>query len=231
MKAAIIEQTDRLVSTPVVVADPTPMFRAGLVEAIERAEGLFVRAAVEDLGSALAAVSGDEHALFVCARELCGPGFEAIAPVASTHPHLRVLVVMGPHLPGSPPPDPVDITSAMASGVVGLLEHTVTGADIRMGLATVAAGRTVWAPGVVSSPEARPQRSARPSLTRRERQVLELMSQGLGNRAIATELFISENTVKNHVRRVHEKLGVHSRTEAVVRAAHDGLVEISAVDR
>jgi two-component system NarL family response regulator len=57
------------------------------------------------------------------------------------------------------------------------------------------------------------------------------MSQGMGNRAIAAQLFISENTVKNHVRRVHEKLGVRTRTEAVVRAAHDGLVEISAVDR
>lgn len=201
------------------------------MEAIERGQGLLVRAAVEDLNSALAAVSGDEHALCVCARSLCGPGFEAVAPAASTYPHLRVLVIMGPQGSGGPPPDPVDITTAMACGVVGLLEHTVTGADIRMGLATVAAGRTVWAPGVVSSPEARPPRSARPSLTRRERQVLDLMSQGLGNRAIATELFISENTLKNHVRRVHEKLGVHSRTEAVVRAAHDGLVEISAVAR
>jgi DNA-binding NarL/FixJ family response regulator len=230
-QAVIIEQTDRPVAIPVVVADPTPLYRAGLVEAIERAEGMFVRAAVEDLHSALAAVGAEEQALCVCARSLCGQGFEGVLPVAESHPRLRILVILGPEGAGGATPDSIDITSAMASGIVGLLEHAVSASDVRMGLATIAAGRTVWAPGVLSSPESRPQRSVRPTLTRRERQVLDLMSQGMGNRAIAAQLFISENTVKNHVRRVHEKLGVRTRTEAVVRAAHDGLVEISAVDR
>jgi len=230
-RTVTIEQNDRPVAIPVVVADPTPMYRAGLLEAIERAERMFVRAAVDDLPSALAAVSAEERALCVCARSLCGPGFERVIPVAQSHPNLRMLVILGPEGAGSASPDSIDITSAMASGVVGLLEHAVSASDVRMGLATIAAGRTVWAPGVLSSPGARPQRTVRPTLTRRERQVLDLMSQGMGNRAIAAQLFISENTVKNHVRRVHEKLGVRTRTEAVVRAAHDGLVEISAVDR
>jgi two-component system NarL family response regulator len=62
------------------------------------------------------------------------------------------------------------------------------------------------------------------SLTRRELQVLTLVADGLPNRAVASELHISENTVKNHMRNVHEKLGVHTRTEAVVKAARDGLL-------
>lgn len=62
------------------------------------------------------------------------------------------------------------------------------------------------------------------SLTRRELQVLTLVADGLPNRAVANELHISENTVKNHMRSVHEKLGVHTRTEAVVKAARDGLL-------
>lgn len=61
-------------------------------------------------------------------------------------------------------------------------------------------------------------------LTKREMQVLELVADGLPNREVAKGLHISENTVKNHMRSVHEKLGVKTRTEAVVKAARDGLL-------
>jgi ATP/maltotriose-dependent transcriptional regulator MalT len=55
-------------------------------------------------------------------------------------------------------------------------------------------------------------------LTRREREILGLVHQGRTNREIANALFISEVTVKAHLRHVYEKLGVRSRTEAAVRA-------------
>lgn len=63
-------------------------------------------------------------------------------------------------------------------------------------------------------------------LTRRELQVLTLVADGLPNRDVANALHISENTVKNHMRSVHEKLGVRTRTEAVVTAAREGLLGI-----
>ena len=64
------------------------------------------------------------------------------------------------------------------------------------------------------------------ALSKREREVLSLVAEGLNNRAIAARLFISENTVKNHIRNIHEKLGVHTRMEAVVRAVREGLLRI-----
>ena len=64
------------------------------------------------------------------------------------------------------------------------------------------------------------------ALSRRELDVLRLIAQGLNNKAIAASLYISENTVKNHVRSIHEKLQVHSRMEAVVQAVRDGLLEV-----
>ena len=71
----------------------------------------------------------------------------------------------------------------------------------------------------------RPQMPA-PKLTDREMEVLKLVAQGLNNRDIAKELFISENTVKNHVRNILEKLHLHSRMEAVVYAVRENLLEL-----
>jgi two-component system NarL family response regulator len=65
-----------------------------------------------------------------------------------------------------------------------------------------------------------------PRLTEREMEVLGLVAQGMNNRDIAKELFISENTVKNHIRNILEKLHLHSRMEAVVYAVREKLLEI-----
>jgi two-component system NarL family response regulator len=65
-----------------------------------------------------------------------------------------------------------------------------------------------------------------PKLTDREMQVLKLIARGMNNRDIAKELFISENTVKNHVRNILEKLQIHSRMEAVMVAVREKLIEL-----
>jgi DNA-binding NarL/FixJ family response regulator len=62
-----------------------------------------------------------------------------------------------------------------------------------------------------------------PRLTERELEVLRLVAQGLNNREIGRQLFISENTVKNHVRNVLEKLQLHSRIDAVMYAVRERL--------
>jgi len=70
-----------------------------------------------------------------------------------------------------------------------------------------------------------PQEVPAPKLTDREIQVLRLVARGMNNRDIAKELFISENTVKNHVRNILEKLQIHSRMEAVMVAVREKLIE------
>ncbi len=73
---------------------------------------------------------------------------------------------------------------------------------------------------------ARRERTSGPTLTARERQVLDLIAAGLANRTIASRLKISENTVKNHVRSILEKLQAHSRVDAVVRGVRAGLTRL-----
>jgi len=75
--------------------------------------------------------------------------------------------------------------------------------------------------------EERAQEVPAPKLTDREMEVLRLVARGMNNRDIAKELFISENTVKNHVRNILEKLQIHSRMEAVMIAVREKLIEIS----
>jgi len=75
------------------------------------------------------------------------------------------------------------------------------------------------------------QRTDSASLTERELEVLRLVADGLTNREIARELFIAENTVKNHVRNILDKLHLHSRMEAVVFAMRDGVAVMVPVVR
>jgi DNA-binding NarL/FixJ family response regulator len=70
------------------------------------------------------------------------------------------------------------------------------------------------------------QRTDSASLTDRELEVLRLIADGLTNREIAHELYIAENTVKNHVRNILEKLHLHSRMEAVVFAMREKLLDV-----
>ena len=61
-------------------------------------------------------------------------------------------------------------------------------------------------------------------LSERERQVLRLLAVGLSNKELSRDLFISENTVESHLRRINGKLGVRNRTQAVTRAREMGLI-------
>ncbi|MEX2658329.1 MAG: response regulator transcription factor, partial [Acidimicrobiales bacterium] len=70
------------------------------------------------------------------------------------------------------------------------------------------------------------ERVPAPRLTERELEVLKLVAQGLTNREIGKELVISENTVKNHVRNILEKLHLHSRMEAVLYAVKERILDL-----
>jgi len=121
---------------------------------------------------------------------------------------------------------PDALGALVSAGARGAVDRDIDEAALIHAARAVADGRTVVNAGSrVDGTGSRP-----PSLTRRESQVLALLCSGSTNREIADALVISDNTVKNHVRRLYEKLQVRSRTEAVVRAARWGLVRIDGVE-
>lgn len=116
----------------------------------------------------------------------------------------------------------VDINPLLAAGAAGVLYRTATAAQIAAGLNAVAAGLNVLEPTLLSLPPASEVGSTPEDLTPRELEVLDLVSEGLANKAIAKRLGISASTVKFHVNSLLGKFGAKTRTELAVRAVHQG---------
>jgi DNA-binding NarL/FixJ family response regulator len=124
-------------------------------------------------------------------------------------------------------PDENHAADAWSAGARGLFLREVPVESLVAGLTAVAQGLVVIDPALAQA--VRPARDAAPAplaeeLTPREREVLQLLAEGLSNKAVAYQLDISEHTVKFHVNALMGKLGAQSRTEAVVRATRLGLI-------
>jgi two-component system nitrate/nitrite response regulator NarL len=115
---------------------------------------------------------------------------------------------------------------ALAAGARGVLFRDAGGERLAAALAALAHGLVALEATVAET--LRPRVTAAPveTLTPREGEVLQLLSQGLSNKRIAQALGISEHTVKFHVNAILGKLGVQGRTEAVVQAARLGLITL-----
>jgi two-component system nitrate/nitrite response regulator NarL len=113
---------------------------------------------------------------------------------------------------------------AIAAGVKGVLPRNTTGARLAAALAAVAAGLVVVDDSLASAVRPRSDTNATEALTPREQEVLSWMAEGLSNKLIADRLDISEHTAKFHVNAIFAKLGVTTRTEAVVQAVRRGLL-------
>lgn len=114
-----------------------------------------------------------------------------------------------------------------ATGAHGLLLRDADAETLLAALQAVAQGLAVLDPALVASVLPTVEESSSmlvEQLTAREMEVLQLLAEGLSNRAIAHDLEISEHTVKFHVNAILGKLGAQSRTEAVVRATRLGLI-------
>ncbi len=124
-------------------------------------------------------------------------------------------------------PDETSATEVLAAGAAGLLFREANPGRLLAGLQAVVQGLAVLELELIAGLQPERPLDAEPiseELTRRELEVLQLLAEGLPNKAIARQLSISEHTVKFHVNAILGKLGAQSRTEAVVRATRLGLL-------
>ncbi len=124
-------------------------------------------------------------------------------------------------------PDGEAPSTARQMGVAGILSRNIKARQLRAALYAASEGLSVTEPTLITPtdlPSPNSSKSIPDPPTPREREVLALLAEGLTNRAIGVRLGISENTAKFHVQSVLSKLGVSSRTEAVVQATRLGLL-------
>ncbi|MFG3025298.1 response regulator [Streptomyces sp. NPDC048254] len=120
-----------------------------------------------------------------------------------------------------------DVVRALEAGARGYVFKAGPPEELFRAVRSACAGGMGLAPGIVSDLFGQVE-APRPDLTQREREVVRLMADGHGNRAIAEILFLSEATVKTHLVRIYRKLGVENRAAAVSEAVRSGLLELTA---
>jgi len=132
-----------------------------------------------------------------------------------------------------------DLFEAIRAGASGYLLKDIPLDEVAEAVRAVHSGQSLISPSMAGKlltefatlakrdQDQPPQQLPAPKLTDREMQVLKLVARGMNNRDIAKELFISDNTVKNHVRNILEKLQIHSRMEAVMVAVREKIIELN----
>ena len=117
-----------------------------------------------------------------------------------------------------------DVLPAIEAGATGYLLKDTPRDELRRAVRSAAAGESVLSPPVARQLLGRVRQPSRGMLSDRELEILVIVAHGATNRAVASQLFISEATVKTHLLHIYEKLGVNDRAAAVAAAYERGLI-------
>ena len=212
-----------------LVVDDVPLFRAGLASALRDA-GFEVVA--EAGGGEAAVTAAEEHQPDLVLLDILMPGIsglEVVEKISAVAPSVKVILLTASE-------SEEDLLVGVKAGARGYVTKDAPFDDLVGALNAVDNGGAAVSPNMagklldVTRQLLRHQellQSRKPVLTGREIEVLSLVAQGQTSRQIGTVLFISENTVKNHIRNILDKLGLHSRSEAVLYAVREDLITLS----
>ena len=130
--------------------------------------------------------------------------------------------------------DDMNVFQGIKAGATGYLLKDCTPEDLSRAIETVYAGDTIMSPEVARKMllafEEVDEEPEAPDLSSRELDVLRAIARGKGNKQVATELNISDKTVRNHVSNIYKKLHIYDRTQAVLYALREGLIEADDIE-
>jgi DNA-binding NarL/FixJ family response regulator len=202
-------------SLRVVIADDHPLVRRALAESLARVLG---RAGITEVGSLAEATAAlDAHQTDLLLLDLQMPGMNGLASLAgirASYPAVPILVV-------SASEDPLIMREVLEFGASGFLPKSTPIGEIGSAVGAILAGG-IWLPDAASEAyldDEDSELAARVTeLTPQQRRVLMLLTEGKPNKQIAFALAVTEATVKAHLSQIFRKLGVRSRTQAVITA-------------
>src|SRR4051812_7824435 len=212
----------------VAVVDDQELFRRGLTML------LGVEDDIEVVGEAGDGVAATELAaatapdvILMDVRMPKGSGIDACAAIKLVAPTARIIML-------TVSDEEADLYDAVKNGASGYLLKQSSIDEVAQAIRVVADGQSLISPSMAMKllnefkqmSDVDRQQVSNPRLSPRELEVLKLVAQGLNNRRIAKQLFISENTVKNHVRNILEKLQLHSRIEAAMYGVRENLFDL-----
>jgi two-component system NarL family response regulator len=212
----------------VLVVDDQELFRRGLTMLLGQ------DADIEVVGEASDGVAGTEMAITTApdvvlldVRMPRRSGVEACRDIKESVPSAKIIML-------TVSDEEEDLYETVKNGASGYLLKDSSIEEVAQAIRVVHEGQSLISPSMAVKlidefkQMSKPERSqvANLRLTERELEVLRLVAKGLNNREVAKELFISENTVKNHVRNILEKLQLHSRMEAVMYAVKEKLLDL-----
>jgi len=207
----------------VFIIAPSSVVRAGLRSVLADA-GFEAVGGTQDLGSLdEELLESEPDILLVDGTHDAGEGGRAGLALADVTDQAAVVLL-------ADQPDQARIAEAFRNGVRAVLPREISAPQLQAALQAVAAGLIVMHPAEVSAFLPTPTSSATEivplvePLTKREREVLQMLATGLGNKEIAARLVISDNTAKFHVASILGKLGASTRTEAVAIGIRHGLI-------
>ena len=199
----------------IILADDHPPLRAGLAAILNSLPDLEV---VAEAGSGRELMSLQEEAdvYILDLRMPDGDGLQTIKALLARNASAKVMVL-------TTYDNEEDIFHALESGARGYLLKDTTKEELVTAVHRIHQGER-YLPQAVAARLA--ERLVRPSLTPRELDVLRLVSRGRTNKGMASAMFISEETVKTHMKALFQKLGVHDRAEAVSVSLQRGLIRL-----
>ena len=211
-------------NTRVLVTDDHVVFRYGMRAMLANVRGFEVVGEASTGEEAVEKAADLVPDIVVMDLQMPGiNGIEATRRIVQTSPEVSVVVVT---MFG----DEDSVFAAMRAGARGYVLKGADAEEVMKVLRAVAEGEAYFGPeiakrimGFFSSPKPAPASEAFPELTPREVEILDLIARGMSNQEIASQLYLSQKTVRNHVSNVFLKLQVAGRAQAIVRAREAGL--------
>ena len=203
----------------ILLVDDHPVVRDGVAATLAAADDLDVVGQASNGPAAVIAISRlDVDVVVMDLRMPAGGGVAAIREITRPRKHPAVLVL-------TTYDTDTEVFDALEAGATGYLLKDAPTQTLLDAVRATATGETVLSPAVASRlTEHVRAPGARAPLSAREREVLALVADGASSRTIAGELFISEATVKTHLTRLYDKLGVSDRAAAVATAYRTGIL-------